>query len=511
MLTPVSLLRRRRGMLVWLVTVVAALVATAVLFVGDDDGEDRTAEQAEAPSRTPAAKPGADPLRSRPDLQPPPVSVDVQARRPGNRVIFVSPRMEKVKRDGPTHQQGALAVDERGRTVWFSPGPDDQPRTDVRVQRYRGRPVLTWWEGAATQFGIGRGRGVIVDQSYRQIATVQAGSGETLDLHEIRLTSRGTALLAIYSRDRRDLRPIGGKRNAQVTQGIVQEVDVESGRVLFEWKSLDHVDPAESVRPIDQPPLDSYDYFHINSVAEDRDGDLLVSARHTNAVYKVDRDTGEVIWRLGGKKSDFDVAPDAQFALQHDAQRMRGGLLRLFDNGAEEGVPSSVKYLRLDMRRMRATLARRLPQPDGMWAESQGNADAAGGGETVVGWGSIGAFSVFGPGERLLFDAHLPAEYDSYRAYMDRWVGRPAVPPALEAEREGGQVTVWASCNGATEVRAWQVLAGPSPNLLEPVGRPAPWTGLETAIVRATPGPYVAVAALGADGRRLRRSAAIRP
>jgi hypothetical protein len=452
-------------------------------------------------------------LQSRPDLRPPVVAVDRSAPDAGG-LVFITPRMEEVARDGATHQQGARAVDGRGRTVWFHAAPDGEPITDARVQRYREEPVLTWWQGAASKYGIGRGEGVIVDESYRRVATVQAGNGKTADLHEFLLTDRDTALVTIYSRARRDLRALGGRRDAQVTEGIVQEIDVATGRVLFEWHSLDEVDPSESVQPLPKGAGDSYDYFHINSVAEDADGDLLVSARHTSAIYKIDRETGRLAWRLGGKRSDFALGPGASFGLQHDARPLGGGVLQLFDNGdkADRGrqPASSVKRLRLDEDAMRATLVERFDQPDGLWAESQGNADATGDGGVLTGWGSTGAFSLFARDGGLLFDAHLPAAYDSYRAHLGRWTGRPAAPPAIHVTRDGQQVTVDASWNGATEVRAWQVLAGASPDALQPVGDLAEWADWETTIVRATPAAYVAVAALDASGARLSTSRAVR-
>ncbi|HVL95778.1 MAG TPA: arylsulfotransferase family protein [Solirubrobacteraceae bacterium] len=476
----------------------------AVLLAGCSVGGESRKKPAAA-----AEGPAATPLVSRPDLRPPAVSVDRAPERAGRRLIFVSPRIEKPDRDKRTNQQGALALDERGRTVLFRPA-GGEPVTDVRVQRYRGRPVLTWWQGAASKLGIGRGQGIIVDSSYQTIATVQAGNGETHDLHEFLLTPRGTALLTIYSRVRRDLRPLGGRADAQVTQGIVQEVDVESGRVLFEWESIDEIAPSESHHPLPKGKDDSYDYFHINSVEEDADGDLVISARHTSAIYKVDRQTGRLEWRLGGKRSDFEMGPGTDFGLQHDARWVGPDRLQLFDNTSEEKPgPSSVKVLRLDTERMRATLERRLEQPDGMRAESQGNAQALPDGSVMVGWGSAGAFSLFDARDELVFDAHLPAHFDSYRAYIAPWVGRPATRPAIRVRDEEGQVTAWVSWNGATEVRGWQLLAGPSREGLRPVGGVTEWQGLESTLVRMTEEKYVAVAALDADGREIGRSEAV--
>ena len=451
-------------------------------------------------------------LKSRPDLRPPRVSVDRAAERPQDRLILVSPRLENVRRDGKVQQQGAMALDERGRTVWWRPVADGEPVTDLRVQRFRGRPVLTWWQGAASKLGIGQGEGVIADRSYRTLATVRAGNGQTADLHEFLLTPRGTALITIYSRARRDLRPHGGGANAQVTEGIVQEIDVDTGRVLLEWHSLDHVDLAESVEKLPEDPKASWDYFHINSVVEDGEDHLLISARNTSSVYRIERESGKVDWRLGGKRSDFAMGEGTEFGLQHDARRIGPGVVQLFDNvgdGSDDAI-SKVKLLRVDTARRRATLVREVDQPDGMRAQTQGNAHPQPDGGLMAGWGSTGAFSSFDAAGRLQFDAHLPAEYDTYRAYRVEWEGVPGIPPAIHARRDSGQVTVAASWNGATEVDAWQLLAGPRPDALEPLGGPADWQGLETTLVRMTDAPYVAVAALDAAGERLATSRAAR-
>jgi hypothetical protein len=477
-----------------LATLLAVILATGL-----------TACHRDAPGPDAAAPDDANALRSRPDLRPPALSVDDAPAHAGRGLFFITPRLLDAERDAATHQQGAMAVDGQGRTVWFHPAAGGAPILDARVQRYRGRPVLTWWQGATSTYGIGRGEGVIVDQRYRTIATVQAGNGQSIDLHEFLLTDRGTALVTIYSRARRDLSALGGRKDASVTEGIVQEIDVATGRVLFEWHSLDHVDPAESFQPLPDEPDASYDYFHLNSIAQDADGNLVISARHTSAIYKIDRDTGAVMWRLGGKRSDFAVAPGAAFAKQHDARPQPGGVLQLFDNQAQaRGTQpaSSVKRLKLDERAMTATLEQRFDQPDGLWAESQGNAQTTADG-VVAGWGSTGAFSLFDDAGRIVFDAHLPAAYDSYRAYRMTWTGRPSIPPALHAQRDGERLTLAASWNGATEVRAWQVLAGPRADALRPAGAPAQWRGLETTISRPLAEPYVAVAALGADGTQL--------
>ena len=467
-------------------------------------------EKAQPPQQA-AVPDGSAPLLSRPDLRPPKVTVETHPDEVDEQYVFISPRLENVPRDGAQRQQGAVVFDSNGRVVWFRAAPDGEPTTDFRVQRYQGEPVLTWWEGAANKYGEGRGQGVIVDRNYKTIATVQAGNDEFVDLHEFLLTDRGTALVTIYSRAERDLTAFGGKRDGTVTQGIVQEIDVESGEVLFEWESLDHVELAESHWPQPSKDQPSWDYFHINSVDEDEEGDLLLSARHTDAIYKIDRETGEVEWRLGGKRSDFDMGPGTEFGLQHDARFLGDGVIGLFDNAqrAKEGerqAASSAKRLRLDEEAMTATLEEKFDQPNRMWAETQGSAGWHQDGGAIVGWGSLGAFTRFAGDGSVVLDGHIAPNYDSYRAYLARWDGQPETQPAVDVRREGGQIAVAASWNGATAVRSWQVLAGSSPDSLLVLGRPAPWNGLETTTVRATPHPYVAVAALDAAGKELARS-----
>src|SRR3712207_2056322 len=125
---------------------------------------------------------------------------------------------------------------------------------------------------------------------------------------------------------------MGGARDAQVIEGVVQEVDVETGEVLFDWHSLDHVPIEETWRPTPKDGKVPHDYFHINSVEEDADGNLVMSARNTNAVYKVNRRTGKLMWTLGGKNSDFEMGEGVKFGIQHDARWLSDDVLQIFDN-----------------------------------------------------------------------------------------------------------------------------------------------------------------------------------
>ncbi|MBA2619500.1 MAG: aryl-sulfate sulfotransferase, partial [Rubrobacter sp.] len=371
-------------------------------------------------------------FRSRPDLSPPPVEVTTPARGAAPGYVFAAAK------NGPEEsypaQDGPMILDNEGRPVWLRPVRDeDQDAMDFKVQRYRGEPVLTWWQGMHS--GYGNGEYLIFDDSYREVARFRAGNGLAGDHHEFLISTRDTALFTIYRRVPMDLSPLGGPKEGALLDGIAQELDIETGEVLFEWHSLEHVGLDESLSSPAPGLEDAFDYFHINSIAEDGDGHLLISARRTSAVYKIDRKSGEVIWRLGGEKSDFEMGPGARFAYQHDARRQDDGTISVFDNrGLDMGEPSRGIVLELDEDAMTATLVREYTHPDSPFAPYQGNVQVLPNGNAFVGWGSAPYLSEYDRDGELLFDARFPDDGESYRAFRSPWQGFPKDRPAVAAE-----------------------------------------------------------------------------
>ncbi len=447
-------------------------------------------------------------FRSRPDLSPPTVEVTTPARGVAPGYVFAAAK------NGPGEiypaQDGPMILDNEGRLVWFRPvQSEDQDAMDFKVQRYKGEPVLTWWQG--THSGYGNGEYVIFDSSYREVARFRAGNGLDGDHHEFLISERDTALFTIYRRVAMDLSPLGGPEKGAVIDGIAQEVNIETGEVVFEWHSLEQVGLDESLSAPAPDLTDAYDYFHINSIDVDHDGNLLVSARRTSAVYKIDRESGEVIWRLGGEKGDFEMGPGARFAYQHDARRNDDGTISVFDNrGLDMGEPSRGVVLELDERAMKATLVQEYTHPDSPFAPYQGNVQVLGNGNVFVGWGSAPYLSEYGPNGGLLFDARFPDDSESYRAFRSPWKGLPEDRPAVAVEfGSEDRVTLYASWNGATEVDTWEILAGPGPDGLVSVGS-APRKGFETAIAFDTDEPYVAARAKDRSGKPLGTSEAVK-
>jgi hypothetical protein len=352
---------------------------------------------------------------------------------------------------------------------------------------------------------------VIFDHSYREIARLSAANGYYGDHHEFLISPQDTALILIYNAVPWDLSSIGGLKNDRVWEGIVQELDIETGKVLFEWHSIEHVGLDETYATVSQDGRPGLDYFHANSIEVDHDNNLLVSARQTFTVYKIDRNTGEIIWRLGGKNSDFEMGPGTRFAFQHDARRQRDGTISVFDNGTtifHDSVPEVVEesrgiVLELDERKMSASLVREYTHPDKQYAHAAGNVQLLPNGNVFIGWGRALVFSEFSKDGELLFDARLPPPNRSYRYFRFPWSGHPTDRPAAVAERANEEeLEVYASWNGATEVSSWEVLAGPRPGQIEPLGS-VPRNGFETALSVQSPHPYVAVRAKDRSGRVL--------
>jgi hypothetical protein len=447
---------------------------------------------------------GVQRFRSRPDLRPPAVRVSRRSRRTAPGHVFVAPL------SGPG-QDGPMVVDDRGELVWFRP-MSGKTAMDFRVQMYRERPVLTWWEGRFER-GWGRGDYVVADTSYRPVARVEAANGYRGDHHDFTITPRGTALFTIYDAVRRNLSSVGRHRRGTVMDGVLQEADIETGRLLFEWHSLDHVAIAESYKSLPRRSSDPWDYFHINSADVDADGNLLISARNTHAVYKIDRDTGAIMWRLGGKRSDFKMGRKTRFAWQHDARRQPDGTISIFDNAASPKVRKRSRgiVLALDERRTQARLKHDYEHPRDLLANNKASMQVMPNGNAFLGWGSEPYFSEFSKRGRLLFDGRFPGSVVSYRAYRFPWTGHPTeAPAAVAGARRKGGLTVYASWNGATDVITWQVLTGPRPDALWPA-RSVARDGFETAIRVQTTQPFVSVQAKDRYGQVMATSRTLRP
>ncbi|MDQ6811278.1 MAG: arylsulfotransferase family protein [Actinomycetota bacterium] len=455
---------------------------------------------------TPGTPADVQSFRSQPQLHPPAVTVH-QAAGPGSAhgYIFASPFV------GPG-QYGPMIFDNAGNLVWFRQTGPGEDAADFQTQTYRGESDLTWWQGRTIQYGYGMGVGVIADAGYHTVATVKTGNGLQADEHEFLVTPQGTAYMLAYSPVVTSLLAGGGPASGVALDGVIQQIDIRTGLVMWEWHSLGHVDMSESFSRVPTAAGAPFDYFHINSLTTDRHGNLLISARNTWALYDISARTGAVMWRLGGKKSTFALGAGVQFADQHNALWLPNGEISLFDDEGAPPVkpPSRGELIKLDLKAKTATLAGQLVRsPAPLSTASQGNLQSLPGGGWMIGWGGLPNFTEFNAQGQVIYDAQLPAGEFSYRVYRESWSGQPDEPPALVAKTSGTTSGVYASWNGATTVASWQLLTGSSSAHMTAVST-TPKSGFET-VIPAPPAAFYEVRALGASGKVLGTSAAVVP
>ena len=397
----------------------------------------RTALAAAATAILAGALPAAAATASTPATAPlPPLQILTDQAGTGGGDLFVAPSSATSQ-----YSSGVEILSQNGRkVVWSKKVPAGQEAADFREQTYQGKPVLTWWQGTGLG-GLSTGVDYIYNDRYQKIATVKAGDGDSADGHEFLITPWNTALIVSYKQTTADLTGIGGPADQQVIDGIVQEIDIRTGKVLFSWNSADHVPYSQSEQPLPASASTPWDWFHLNAVKLDTDGNLLLDARDTWTSYEVSRRSGRILWQLGGKASSFkltaapgqvlDSAGDI-FAWQHDPQPLGNGLYTFFDNesagqgntgsGAVSELPySRVVTVRLNARAHTAELVRSVDQPEGQIASSQGNGQTLGDGDLVVGWGSLPYVSEFSRSGALLFNAEFPTGVNTYRAYRFPW------------------------------------------------------------------------------------------
>lgn len=445
---------------------------------------------------------------SLPGLEPAAIRVTRSSSRTAPGDLFVS------SQHGPV-QNGPELLDSRGDMIWFHAVPKGDSCTDVRAQTYENRPVVTWWQGFVGP-GLGVGQDEIYSDSYQPVATVRAGNGLSADLHEF-LIERNTAVITAYYPVYWNTSSVkGGHRSQIVLDSVVQGIDIPTGLVTFQWDSLDHVPLSDSYG---HPPASAgtpWDYFHVNSVQQVGDGNLIISSRHTWSIYKVSRQTGRVLWTLGGKHSNFRLGPGARFAWQHDVRLRPGHQVTIFDNGA--GLAKTERQsrgltLRLGFSHgdpVSATLVGQDVHSPPLLAYYEGNVQRLANGDEFIGWGQQPELSEFNARGQDLFDARFVGNTDSYRAYRFPWQGQPVTRPSAVTLVKGGRRIVWVSWNGTTLTTRWRILGGPTPTHLDETVTTAAKRTFETGVRLPHAYHYVEAQALNGRGQVIGTSPATR-
>jgi hypothetical protein len=479
----------------------------------------------------PAAAPadeGAASFVTQPKLAPPLLTVNRSSRGQAPGFIFAAVFQNKFFTDPLVGQGGPMILDNNGHYVWLKPATKSAPDTlNLQVQRYQGRPVLTYWDGTVANTGEMLGSWHVLNDRYKEIAKIPPiVDGWQPSGHEFRITPSGTALTTGYRYiPHRDLSSKGGSTDQTLLDSGVVEVDIKTGKVVRFWSADEHIPMSDGVPPANPNSPAAYDPWHINSIDVDKDGNWLVSMRNTWAIYKINPASGAIIWTLGGKSSSFAVPDNIAFAFQHDARWLPDGDLSMFDNdccgfipqpsGPPKAAPpihgtqSRGMELKLDENAKTVSLVTENKLYD-LISGTQGNRQVLPGGNVMLGWGQQPFFSEFSKAGRLLLSVRLPDPDESYRVYRYAWKGHPTTKPSAAARPAGKGTRVYASWNGATEVATWRIWAGRSSRKLKIVAGKVARSAFETSKKIKSGGPIVQVQALNRQGKVIGTSRAVR-
>lgn len=481
-------------------------------------------------------------FKSRPDLSPPRLNITIPAASGVETgYLFIAPFAgfpdTTSEQHGP-RQAGPYIFHDNGDLVWSGYGIYSIWSTNFQAGRWNGRDVLFSFEGDHNIHGHGHGHTTILDQNYETIRELRAGNHKLTDKHEFHIINEKTALIEVYQPVPRNLSLWGASEEQQwIVNSIFQELDIATGELLFEWESLDHVTPDEAILPINPGQAgsgynssDAWDYFHINSVDKNDEGDYIISARDACSVHKINGTDGSIIWRLDGRNSSFTLGDNTTFCFQHHA-RFHPELkteddgdnieiISLYDNSAhgsenDDGSEvhtaptSSGKIIRLDTEAWTAELIQGFYPPDNLRSKSQGSTQLLPNGNAVVNWGSSGALTEFNSKGEVLFHTYFDSGFlglgvENYRGFRYNWTGIPHEDPAIIALHNDAGTSIHVSWNGDTETAHWHFYAVTTEPATRTLIGEVPRTSFETSLKISHKVVHAVAEAINADGKIIR-------
>ncbi|KAE8387156.1 ASST-domain-containing protein [Aspergillus alliaceus] len=439
---------------------------------------------------------------------------------------FIAPRGNKVANPGP------MILDQNGHLVWTKHYGQTY---NLNVYTFKGQQYLTFWVGDDGVRGHGEGAYYMLDSSYREAYKINAANRLRGDLHEFHITQDDTALITIYDVIPADLTPVSGLEEGWIYDGTFQELDIESGKLLFQWRASDHFNFTDMYRPRENGDSTRYpwDFFHINSVDKDARGNYLISSRYASTLAYIDGCTGSILWHLGGKNNNFqDLSHGAatNFSWQHHARfHANGSAITLFDNASrgdppatnpQSPSPSRALYLSLDYESMTVNLTHQYLNPESPTSQSQGSVQLlpptpkSPTPKVLVGYGHIPTWTEYSLSGQVLCNTHFGAASGdgnvmSYRVLKYPWSASPLTSPDIAVYR----YTAAVSWNGATEIATWALEGGDSPRAKSYAFVAAtPKMGFETVVDIPADATvrYIRAVGLNSTGHVLGRSKLVR-
>ncbi|KAK3696303.1 hypothetical protein LTR37_018039 [Vermiconidia calcicola] len=423
--------------------------------------------------------------------------------------------------------------DETGELIWSGSYLSQQYDIfDFRVSNVLGEDMLTMLYPKNRS-------ALVLDTHYNIRKTVPIALGEEqVDMHEFHVVDNGTKALyfydKVYNLTAEQSQAIGFTEwNCPIKDNYIRELDVTNDwETVFDWSLAEHVDLQESSKtanPVEDRCSKNWDLFHVNSLDKFPDGSYLMSVRHADTIYKVDKD-GAIIWRLGGVKPDFEA--DFDFSRQHHARIKEHNethtILSFFDNATpnprkdatSDSSRGVVVSLQTSTQPMTATLLREYKHPDGpgTYTIGRANVQILPNGNAFICWVDALLQTEYSADGELVMEARVKQEWlKSYRSYKFPFVGRPVMPPDVYSETTGSDeddsttTLVYVSWNGATEVASWNMYktdhegndAGAAPVAT------VPRAGFETTLKYQGYATYVRIEGLDRMGEVLGRSSVV--
>ena len=268
---------------------------------------------------------------------------------------------------------------------------------------------------------------ILLNEYMIETDTLECVNGYKADYHDIHLLTDGGYILQAYDSISVDMSQIvsGGNNNAKIILLILQEFD-SSQNLIFEWNAWEHLNIADYTNL--NLTADRIMWMHGNSIDIDLDSNILISNRRSSEVIKINRNSGDVIWYLGGPNNDFIITNDPYngFSKQHDVRRIDNGNILLFDNGNEHYPPIS-RALEYEINEIEETanLVWDFSHPQGYLGLAMGSVQRLPNNNTLINWGSLlvqGAVITEVDYEKnIVFEIQYPLNTHCYKVRKNNW------------------------------------------------------------------------------------------
>ncbi len=360
-------------------------------------------------------------------------------------------------RGGNGHPYNVI-FDNSGAPIWYSRYPDE--RRDMKVQR-NGMLTMLARDGGNHFNGL--------NTNYQQVKVYSATNGYGVDEHELQVLQDGTYFMVALRSENIDMSRYitGGNPAASVTEQIVQEFTA-NGDLILQWRAWDNVDIHSQQGFIDIRGS-GFDFPHMNAIDVDTDGNILLSSRSTSELTKINRNTGETIWRMGGAQSQITFINDPLNGPrnQHAIRSVGTNRYTLFDNGDlhSPSVSRAVEYL-VDPTNLTASLVWQYPAvpSTSLYSFYMGDAQRLPNGNTLIDWavGNLPKLTEVRPDGSKAFEMNWVNQFEAYRTWRCAWRG-VALQPYLILEPYPDNLTLIFNQFGDTNVSYYRIYGGSSP------------------------------------------------